>query len=268
MRIYAAGPTSNFAVVLITLILFSFIFMSSVQPMDGAHVFYVLEDTPADEIGLSSGAVLTNINDSYISNLSDFYDAIENTEAGQMINISYFQKGTSYLTNVTLADRFDYTKNLSHKNLSFLGLGFNPYGGYISILKNPFSNDFPNGLILLYALPFFGYVAGYNPIASPFTDSLVINGPLGILPNTVFWGIVNTLYWIFWLNLAVGLFNVLPIIPLDGGFLLNDALKGFIERVKKSVKEEQKERIAKNISTAISILILIVVLFPWLVKYF
>jgi membrane-associated protease RseP (regulator of RpoE activity) len=268
MRVYAAGPTSNFAVVLISLLIFSFIFMSAVQPIEGTHVFYVVENTPADEIDLSPGTVLTYLNDTKITNLSDFYDVIGNTAAGQNINISYFKEGSIYSTNITLANRYNYTKNETHKNLSFLGVGFNPYGGYISVLKNPFKNDISNNLILLYALPFFGYISGYNPIASPFTDSLVINGPLSIIPDSIFWGIVNTLYWIFWLNLAVGLFNVLPIIPLDGGILFNDALKSFINIIKKNISEDQRDRIAKNISAIISLLILFIVLFPWIIRYF
>jgi len=268
MRVYAAGPTSNFAVVLISLILFSFVFMSAVHPIEGTHVFYVVEDTPADEINLSPGTVLTNLNDTKITNISDFYYIIGNTIAGQRVNISYFKEGSIHSTNITLADRYRYTNNESHKNLSFLGVGFNPYEGYISVLKNPFSNNIPNNLILLYALPFFGYIAGYNPIASPFTNSLLINGPLSLIPDNIFWGIVNTIYWIFWLNLAVGLFNVLPIIPLDGGILFNDAIKAFIKKIKKNITDEQREKIAKNFSAIISLLILFIVLFPWIIKYF
>jgi membrane-associated protease RseP (regulator of RpoE activity) len=185
--------------------------------------------------------------------------------ASDLINIGYINQGIESKSNIILDNKYVYTKNESDMNLSFLGVGFNPYGGYISILKNPFTNDFPNGLILLYALPFFGYMAGYNPISSPFTDSLEINGPLEILPSNIFWGIVNTLYWIFWLNLAVGLFNVLPIIPLDGGFLFNDALKKMIEKI--NITDEKKDKIVKNISTFVSLLILIIVLFPWIIKY-
>jgi membrane-associated protease RseP (regulator of RpoE activity) len=75
------------------------------------------------------------------------------------------------------------------------------------------------------------------------------------------------LYWIFWLNLAVGLFNVLPMIPLDGGFLFNDALKSLIVRLKKDASEETRNKIVKNISLTLSLIILIAIIFPFIIKY-
>jgi len=112
-----------------------------------------------------------------------------------------------------------------------------------------------------------GYFAGYNPIVSPFTDSYRISGPLGFLPVPLFWIFVNAIYWIFWLNLAVSLFNVLPMVPLDGGFLFNDAVRAGVARLKKGITEETKEKIVKNISLAISLLILALILIPFFIKY-
>jgi hypothetical protein len=54
MRVYSVGPLSNFFTFFICLLIFSFVFMSAVQPTDGADVFRVYDDTPADEIGLST----------------------------------------------------------------------------------------------------------------------------------------------------------------------------------------------------------------------
>ena len=89
MRVFAAGPMSNFVVAFIVLFLFSFVFMSAVQPVEGMHIFYIVPHTPAEEIGLSKGVVITSINDTEITGLDDFYKAIENTSAYQKINISF-----------------------------------------------------------------------------------------------------------------------------------------------------------------------------------
>jgi len=112
-----------------------------------------------------------------------------------------------------------------------------------------------------------GYFAGYNPIISPFTASYRITGPLGILPASLFWILVNAIYWIFWLNLAVSLFNVLPMVPLDGGFLFNDGVRAVIMWIKKGIQEETKEKIVKNVSLTISLLILVLILIPFFIKY-
>jgi membrane-associated protease RseP (regulator of RpoE activity) len=122
-------------------------------------------------------------------------------------------------------------------------------------------------LLTFYSLPLLGYFAGYNPIVSPFADTYKLTGPIGILPLPVFWVIVNAIYWIFWLNLAVSLFNVLPMVPLDGGFLFNDIVRAGIIKIKKEVTEEIKEKIVKNVSLAISLLILALILVPFVIKY-
>ena len=275
MRIYAAGPLSNFVVAFIFLLIFSFVFMSAVQPIEGADILYVYDDTPAKEIGLSMGAVITSINDTEIKNIDNFRDAIDNTMPNQTVNITYVFNGDIVNKQVKFISLYDFYNgitdeeiNESFKNISFLGIGFNAYsGGYIQSLKNPITYDFPNGFIRLYALPIVGYIDGYNPIASPFTDSYKITGPFSAIPSNVFWMITTALYWIFWLNLLVGLFNVLPMVPLDGGFLFNDALRSFVKKVKKDISDEMRDKIVKNVSLVISLAILFLVIFPFFIKY-
>lgn len=275
MRVFAAGPLSNFVVAFIFLLLFSFVFMSAVQPLDGADVFYVYDDTPAKEIGLTTGSVITNINDTEIKNIDEFKRAMENTIPNQIVNITYITKRNIVNKQVNLTNAYDfyfrYTDekiNESYKNESFLGIGFNPYTSeYITSLKNPLTHNIPYGFLNLYALPLFGYIAGYNPIASPFTDSYNITGPLSIIPTDIFWMIVTALYWIFWLNLLVGVFNVLPMIPLDGGFLFNDVINSSLRRLKKDISNEKREKIVRRTSIVVSLSILFLLIFPFFIKY-
>ena len=267
MRVYAAGPLSNFAVALVCFLLFSFVFMGSVSMVDGVDILYVGEDTPAELAGLQPGYVLTSLNNTQMDDILDFYYILENTSANQRVELSYAVQGTSHTINVTLGDKGNYSGNLSYLGKGYLGVVPNIYGGYLTALKQPF-RYIPDNFLLLYSLPIFGYFQGYNPISSPFTDSYTIHGILGLLPAPLFWGLVNTIYWIFWLNLAVGLFNVLPMVPLDGGFLFNDAVGGLLSRIKKELSDERREQAVRNISLVISLSILFLVIFPWFIKYF
>jgi membrane-associated protease RseP (regulator of RpoE activity) len=279
MRIFAAGPTANFVVVLLSILLFSAVFMPAVQPADeGAVVFMIDTDSPAQHINLHSGALITSFNGTRIHNGNDFFTVWNNTKANQTVNISFIYNGKRTTTQDQLLDKYieyakrstTYVNNVSYKGKGYLGvqslLRDSIFKEQLTILKNPFYN-FPNGLLTFYSLPLLGYFAGYNPIVSPFTGSYIITGPLGLLPPSFFWIIINTIYWIFWLNLAVSLFNVLPMVPLDGGFLFNDGIRALIIRLKKEITDETKEKIVRNISLAISLIILGLILIPFVIKY-
>ncbi len=279
MRVYAAGPTSNFVVVLLSILVFSFVFMSAVQPAaDGTIVFSVDAESPAEDIGFKPGFVITYLNSTPVSNDIEFFSALNATQANQTINITYMQGEKTYNKPINLKDKYYeysirdtvYENDESYKGKGYLGVSSilkkSMFEKQVSILKNPF-NNFPESLLNFYILPLLGYFAGYNPIVAPFTDSYIITGPLSIIPTNVFWIIINALYWIFWLNLAVALFNVLPMIPLDGGFLFNDALHSLVKRVKKGISEQQREKIVKNISLILSLSVLLLIIFPWLIKY-
>jgi membrane-associated protease RseP (regulator of RpoE activity) len=279
MRIYAAGPTANFVVVLISILFFSAVFMPAVQPVDeGAVVFMVDTNSPAEHIGLQSGALITSFNDTRIHNGNEYFTTWNNSKANQTVNISFIYNGVTTTTQIQLLDKYTeyakrsniYINNVSYKGKGYLGvqslLRDSIFKEQLAILKNPFYN-FPNGLLTFYSLPLLGYFAGYNPIVSPFTGSYIITGPLSVLPPSFFWIIINAIYWIFWLNLAVSLFNVLPMVPLDGGFLFNDGIRSLIIRLKREITEETKEKIVRNISLAISLVILGLILIPFVIKY-
>ena len=268
MRVYAAGPTSNFVVVILTILVFSFLMMSAVQPAaDGVCVFYVGDGTPAEESGLAQGMILMSINNTDINNTTDFSEALAKTQAYQQTNITY-AKGKQIITKeIILADKSNYTQNQSDSGQGYLGVSpVEAHKIFLPILKNPFKG-FPDGFLLFYILPVWGYFQGYNPIIAPFTDSYIVTGPLSVIPTNIFWIIVNALYWIFWINLAVGLFNVLPMVPLDGGFLFNDGIHSLVKRIKKDATEKQREKIVKNISITLSLIILVLIIFPWIIKY-
>ncbi len=40
----------------------------------------------------------------------------------------------------------------------------------------------------------------------------------------LFWGMVNTFYWLFWMDFLLGITNALPLFVLDGGQFFRDTL--------------------------------------------
>ncbi len=279
MRIYSVGPASNFAITILTLLLFSFVLISAVQPAhSGAVVFAVDSGSPAQALGLQPGFIITSLNGTAVTNASDYFHAWNKTQANQSVTITYLVQGHAYSRNMTLTDKYAeyakrdtiYTNNASYKGKGYTGVRSiirdEFFKEYVTILKNPFA-DFPRGMLTFYSIPIIGYFEGYNALVSPYTNSFVITGPLGALPPSAFWILVNGIYWIFWLNLAFTMFNVLPMVPLDGGFIFTDGVRGAIQRLRKGISEEKKEAIAKNASLAVSLLILSLLILPFFVKY-
>jgi hypothetical protein len=86
-----------------------------------------------------------------------------------------------------------------------------------------------------------------QPFPEHFTALFEPTGIVGILPDNIFWILANCFYWIFWLNLMVGLTNALPAVPLDGGFIFADGVTGILDKVKKSWSEEKKEAIVDKL---------------------
>ncbi len=69
------------------------------------------------------------------------------------------------------------------------------------------------------------------------------------------------MYWLFWLNLMVGLTNALPAVPLDGGYIFKDSLDGIIAKVRRKLNEQERERYVRVISLSIAFFVLF--LFLW-----
>ncbi|MDD4185319.1 MAG: site-2 protease family protein, partial [Candidatus Methanomethylophilaceae archaeon] len=62
----------------------------------------------------------------------------------------------------------------------------------------------------------------------------------------VFWILISILFWIFWLNLVLGLSNALPAIPFDGGFLFMGGMDYILEKT--GMSSERRERYTRAVT--------------------
>ncbi|MCL2333480.1 MAG: site-2 protease family protein [Candidatus Methanoplasma sp.] len=98
-----------------------------------------------------------------------------------------------------------------------------------------------------------GPMIGYSPI--PSGAQWWFDVPLG----GAFWIIVSAFYWIFWLNVMLGVSNAIPAIPFDGGFIFQGGLSAILERLK--MKDEKKrEELVSRITGSFSMIMIFVLI--------
>ena len=225
----------------------------------GAYVTNVEKSYPAEIYGIAEGSILYEINGIKIKNWRDFQMVMNNTTAYQKIEIKYFY-GSFKNASIILENKYNYTKNSNDDGKGFLGISVVGLEDVVSEpdyyknLLNPLSKKNFNSHIdkFLYFLtfPFFGL----SPFPKDFADAFTC--------SSMFWIAYNSIYWIFWLNFALGTFNSLPIIPLDGGYIFKDGLSFLLSKSKKA--DKISSAISKLVSVAILIMILVILFVPYI----
>jgi len=257
-RVYAAGPAMNIIVALICAMIFSWSFMGSVTPVhDGILVTSVEKGSPAEEI-ISPGALITNFNGTSIKNVDNFQNAIGLTKANQTVNLTFYYNKKFVNNTVKLANRYDYTHDENDNGAGYFGISYNDVNTLPKVLSRPFSNagsfkEVLGNSVTYIALPFLRL----SPFHSPITDVYTVHGFWSFLPADMFWVSANIFYWVFWINFMLGLTNVLPAVPLDGGYIFKDGADSFFGKFIKNVKRRERHVNALCYTVALFILFLI-----------
>ncbi len=258
MRLYAAGPGSNMVVAVIFSFLFSSVMVASLEPAeDGLLLYSISADYGGAEAGLEPWMLLTSVDDEEIRDNDDWQRIMNDTYAGQTVNVSVMNAGEAETYAVTLSDKgsyyLKYYPDLYEPWMSgkgFMGVAAEDPQIVTNNLANPTEN------ILLYiSLPF----AKLQPFPEHFTSIFEPSGAIGVIPDNLFWILANAFYWIFWLNLMVGLTNALPSVPLDGGFIFADGITGILDKVKTGLSEKRKEEIVDNLVSILAITVVFLV---------
>ncbi len=203
-RVLAAGAGINFLAGIVALLLLFSVVSTMVPAASGLAVAQVAPDSPAQKAGLLPGDYVTAINgihytDPTLIPKSGWY------KPGQVINMTVWRNGaTLQFSNVTLG------ANPDNNTIAYLGvveLGSTQLQGIVSRYTGSFLKSpaiylcIPTFPQCQFASPFSGSLAGLY--VSPYGDSLV--------------SIATLLYWIFFLNINLAIFNSIPLYPLDGG---------------------------------------------------
>jgi membrane-associated protease RseP (regulator of RpoE activity) len=255
-RVAAAGVLANFALAIVFFVAFSGLVASSVQPnATGVLITYVQSDTPASNLSIAPGDVITSINGTATTTVPLFESSLNLTKPNESVIVGIYDPGLGHVTNLTAV----LSTNPAVKTRGFLGVEvLTTLAELKSTLVWPLgsSGDPLVGGSLWLALPFLGV----EPVAAPYTGDFHVSGPLAGTNPTGFWIGANLLYWLAWMNLLLGFSNALPLVPLDGGLLFRDFATSLAARFKTGWSEARLEAFGGRAVVFSSLLVLFLLL--------
>ena len=250
-RLFAAAPATNMYAGLLSWLLICLLASQFSVINPGVHANGIIEDTAAADSGLQPWEIITHFDGAPVPTAGDMTEQLDAHSAGDTVNLTVLshpnenQLRTERVINVTLSSKWDYLKsqNMTDSEIesmgvdeddAFLGVsGMSGGSSGIDRLVGPMAWE-TNQPLYVDALgvavqPFvlIGIPIGFEgQIMTPQEMEFIeADGWLGdILGTTVLMAIITLLFWFIWWNFGLGLANLIPIIPFDGGHLMKDFL--------------------------------------------
>jgi len=267
LRVLAAGSGINF-IVGIACILLLILTVSTMTPaVKGAGIYGVVPDSPtlhspAYVAGIQPGDFVVAINNSPVTDLSVLRNG--SFFVGEHVNLTVWRNGQTrtvpiVLGNYTVTTVNETSGQSTTVSYPFLGVNEASYAGLQSI---------SNGYATLYKVSPLAYIS-YIPtfqrveLSIPFSDYLsgFYTSPLGALTPAV----TNALFWLFFVNFNLAIFNSLPIYLMDGGQAFEIFLKG---AGRGRISEDLARRLTTGTTLAIVFALFILIAGPYITGAF
>jgi membrane-associated protease RseP (regulator of RpoE activity) len=223
MRMFGAGITNN---ILVGILCFAVMIalLGLAVPVEKPLIKGVYVDSAAFAAGVPPNSILVAVNGVPVSNRADVTALLDKTKPGDTISLLVETKGTAKEYPLTLAA---WPKDLSEKTSGFMGVSY--YDA--PLVKEQFSLlGQPVGFLILLAIPIYSIMdpEGWSHFSLLTIDT--IDTVMWQVPFAGFWFVVQLLFWCGWFNFVVGTFNALPLIPLDGGYILKEGVDRIFDR--------------------------------------
>lgn len=215
----SAGVANN---IIVGLICFGLVMgmIGLATPRTDPKVYAILEGTPSYLAGMEPGFIFTEINGIPVTSQSEVVTQIQQMKGGT----TYTVKGID--TKGSLQE-FQVTMDTSQK----MGIFFYPGGQFLSQLGY---NPFTFFGMMIAPLSILTQSSKFDINLDPMFSIFAFDGghlQYYVEPFYGFFALIHTLFWIGWFSLNVGLFNALPMLPLDGGLVVKEYLEPLVGKV-------------------------------------
>ncbi|MEM0381776.1 MAG: M50 family metallopeptidase [Nitrososphaerota archaeon] len=226
VRILAGGPASNIAMAILSLGLL-ITATSGLQPAPLITIESVIPNSPAEMAGLQQGDIISRVNGRPVTSLSVLSEAIRSAGYGGQIDLEVIRGGSGVMVfTVGVAELGGGRPMIGVRlaNVELQEWASSYIEGYKSAgLRTPLiyllPPTFPNSLHPFSEAQIC--IDSTAPTPRCFTMSRLYTHPILGDGYPI---IANILYWVWFVNFNVGIFNALPIYPLDGGQIFRRAL--------------------------------------------
>jgi len=264
LRVLGAGSGINFIVGIACILLLILACATMVPAVRGAAIVAVVQpsstvQSPAYAAGIQPGDFVTAINNSPVTDLGILHNGT--FSVGEKVNVTIWRNGQTrtidnlILSNYTVVQVNETTGQSVTTVQPFLGVDEVSYSTLQSVSGN-YANAWKSSpLIYLVSIPTFGaaqYVVPFSDILSPFYTS-----PLGSLTPFV----TQALFWLFFVNFNLAIFNALPFYPMDGGQAFETFLRGAGGG---KISDELARRLTAGVTLAIVVVLFAVIAGPYI----
>jgi len=249
VRVLAAGPGANISIA-VACLLALLVLVSGLSPsLDGLYVSKVEENMPAQQAGISEGDIIVSVNGVQALTVDVLKQALDKPPPDGTL-ILEIRRGEGWKDSLMVKLAPVETPEGPRIGVRVIELKTT------SILEN-YKRLAYSSPILHFIPPTLGSAQGFIP----FSDTLHVFYQHPIGPG--YYYLANLLFWLWFVNVNVGIFNSLPIYPLDGGQVLMNGLRTF---AKGRLTESAIKGITGAISVALAMLVASMVLLPFLIE--
>jgi len=220
VRMFGAGITNNL-VVGFSCFLLLILFMGLVTPVSQPVIQGVYKDYPAASAGIPPGSIVTAVNGVPVSSRIDVSTILNTTKPGNTLTLTAEKDKIVKDYVLTLSA---WPGDIPDRTSGFMGVEYYDGTAVMTVVQGMLS---PLGFFQFLIIPFA------NDSGVQFLRILAFETPDTVyyqVPFEGFWGVIHLLFWCAWININVGIFNAIPMVPLDGGYIFKEGVDRLLDR--------------------------------------